>query len=100
MARQTPQTTTPTTPSVLSASSSPTKGGIPLKISEVSKTYISRKRDVEALQPVNLQVKAGEFVCLLGVIGCGKSTLLIIIAGLEQPTTGEVWADEHKISGP
>jgi NitT/TauT family transport system ATP-binding protein len=97
MARQTPETTTPTTPSI---SSSPTKGGIPLNISEVSKTYVSRKRDVEALQPVNLQVQAGEFVCLLGPSGCGKSTLLSIVAGLEQPTTGEVWANDHKVTGP
>ncbi len=84
----------------LPAQPSPTSGGIPLKIIEVSKTYAGRKRDVEALRPVNLEVQAGEFVCLLGPSGCGKSTLLSIVAGLESATTGEVWADEHKISGP
>jgi NitT/TauT family transport system ATP-binding protein len=80
--------------------SSLTSGGIPLKIVEVSKTYAGRKRNVEALLPVNLEVQAGEFVCLLGPSGCGKSTLLSIIAGLESPSTGEVWANEHTISGP
>jgi NitT/TauT family transport system ATP-binding protein len=96
MARHTPETATPPMPTLASA----TTGGIPLKISEVSKTYISRRRDVEALRPVNLEVEVGEFVCLLGPSGCGKSTLLSIVAGLEEPTTGEVWADEHKVTGP
>ncbi len=96
MSRHTPEIGTPT----LLAQSAPATGGIPLKIVEVSKTYAGRKRDVEALRPVNLQVEAGEFVCLLGPSGCGKSTLLSIVAGLESATTGEVWADEHKISGP
>ncbi|GBO54810.1 ferric iron ABC transporter, ATP-binding protein [Pseudanabaena sp. lw0831] len=43
-----------------------------------------------ALNDINLNVYAGEFVCLLGPSGCGKTTLLRIIAGLEQQTTGRV----------
>ena len=82
------------------ANPTPSAGGIPLKVVEVSKTYAGRKRDVEALRPVNLEVQAGEFVCLLGPSGCGKSTLLSIVAGLEAPTSGEVWANGHKIGGP
>ena len=58
-------------------------GGIPLRIEGVSKTFAGRAGPVEALHPVDVDVAAGEFVCLLGPSGCGKSTLLSIIAGLE-----------------
>src|SRR5437868_3819156 len=68
-------------------------GGISLQLSSVSKTFAGRQGTVEALRPVDLEVDAGEFVCLLGPSGCGKSTLLSIIAGLEGATTGAIWAD-------
>ncbi len=80
--------------------SEPTPGGIPLRIEGVSKTYAGRSGAVEALQPVDLDVAAGEFVCLLGPSGCGKSTLLSIIAGLETASSGTVWADGRKVRGP
>jgi NitT/TauT family transport system ATP-binding protein len=75
-------------------------GGIPLHIDGVRKTFSGRMQTVEALLPVNLEVAAGEFVCLLGPSGCGKSTLLSIIAGLEAATTGTVWANGDKVRGP
>src|SRR5258708_31664274 len=68
--------------------------GIPLKIEGVSKTFNGRAGVVEALQPVDITVAAGEFVCLLGPSGCGKSTLLNIIAGLEPASSGSVYANE------
>lgn len=74
-------------------------GGIPLRISGVRKTFVARGRSVEALQPVDLDVRAGEFVCLLGPSGCGKSTLLSIIAGLEPASAGEIWAGEREVRG-
>src|SRR5438094_2807285 len=77
-----------------------TPGGIPLKIEGVSKIFSGRARVIEALRPVNLEVEAGEFVCLLGPSGCGKSTLLSIIAGLEPATTGSVMADGRNVQGP
>ncbi len=64
-----------------------------LEIRGASKTYYSKTGALSALEPIDLDVQTGEFVCLLGPSGCGKSTLLNIIAGLDQPTTGEVRVD-------
>ncbi len=75
-------------------------GGIPLKIEGVSKIFPGRNGVVEALRPVDLEVQAGEFVCLLGPSGCGKSTLLSIIAGLESATEGIVLANGQIVRGP
>jgi len=77
-----------------------TPGGIPLKIEGVSKTFAGRSGAVEALQHVDLDVAAGEFVCLLGPSGCGKSTLLSIVAGLENASSGTIWADGQIVRGP
>jgi NitT/TauT family transport system ATP-binding protein len=74
-------------------------GGIPLKIEGVSKTFSGRAGLVNALKPVDVDIAAGEFVCLLGPSGCGKSTLLSIIAGLETPSTGSIFANGQKIQG-
>src|SRR5437588_5391147 len=78
----------------------PTPGGMPLKIEGVTKTFPGRAGVVEALRPVDVDVTAGEFLCLLGPSGCGKSTLLSIIAGLEPATGGTIWADGHRVQGP
>src|SRR6266487_4144749 len=77
-----------------------TPGGIPLKIEGVSKIFSGRARVIEALRPVDVEVEAGEFVCLLGPSGCGKSTLLSIIAGLESASEGSVLADGRIVRGP
>jgi NitT/TauT family transport system ATP-binding protein len=53
-----------------------------------------------ALDNINLQVKAGEFLCIVGPSGCGKSTLLHLIAGLHSATSGKVLVDEKAVSGP
>jgi NitT/TauT family transport system ATP-binding protein len=80
-------------------SSTAQPGGIPLRLAGVATTFADRERSVEALQPVDLEVAAGEFVCLLGPSGCGKSTLLSIIAGLEPASAGAVWAAERAVRG-
>ena len=57
---------------------------------EVGKTFGTGPDAVTALRDIKLTVRAGEFVCLIGASGCGKSTLLNVVAGLEEPTSGEV----------
>ncbi len=73
---------------------------IAVSVRDVSKTFVTSRKVVEALLPVNLEVATGEFVCFLGPSGCGKSTLLNIIAGLEQTSDGSVWANGKEVKGP
>src|SRR5690242_71626 len=61
-----------------------------LELQNVTKAYRLETKEFLAVQDINLQVKPGEFVCLLGPSGCGKSTLLRIIAGLNAATSGVV----------
>lgn len=56
--------------------------------------------DLVALEGIDLQVRPGEFVCVVGPSGCGKSTLLHLIAGLAQPTAGSVLLDGRPVEGP
>jgi NitT/TauT family transport system ATP-binding protein len=53
-----------------------------------------------ALDSIDLKVRAGEFLCIVGPSGCGKSTLLHLIAGLQQPTSGNVLIDEKQVENP
>ena len=71
-----------------------------LVVEGVSKWFRTRRANVHALDNVSLNVKEGEFVCLVGASGCGKSTLLNIIAGLETPDRGQVLADGKLVTGP
>ena len=56
----------------------------------VTKRFAVGDDEIEALARIDVTIEEGEFVCLIGASGCGKSTLLRIIAGFEEPTTGEV----------
>ncbi|PYI75336.1 MAG: nitrate/sulfonate/bicarbonate ABC transporter ATP-binding protein [Verrucomicrobia bacterium] len=71
-----------------------------LSIEKVSKSFRSRAGNVLALDRVSLNVAEAEFVCIVGASGCGKSTLLNIIAGLEKPDSGTVFADGKPVKGP
>src|SRR5215472_15203494 len=56
----------------------------------VSKVYGRGRAAVHALDQVSLTASPGEFTCLIGASGCGKSTLLSLVAGLDQPSAGEI----------
>src|SRR5579871_663796 len=57
-----------------------------------------RFQDVVAVDAINVEVAAGEFFSLLGPSGCGKTTTLRMIAGFEQPTSGEIRLDGVDVS--
>jgi NitT/TauT family transport system ATP-binding protein len=70
-----------------------------VRVENVAKTFMSRRGQVRALDAVNFEVPAGQFVSILGPSGCGKSTLLRIVAGLIAPDGGgkvEVLGREHR----
>ena len=74
-----------------------------LAIRNVGKTFpgVSRQAPpTEALRPVSLDVADNDFITVLGPSGCGKSTLLRLVAGLEEPSTGEILLDDVPIRGP
>lgn len=71
-----------------------------LVIENVSKVYPTPKGPYTVLEDVNLSVKEGEFICVIGHSGCGKSTLLNMVAGFNQPTTGEVRVGSKRITEP
>lgn len=52
------------------------------------------------LKEVTLEIKNGEFICILGKSGCGKSTLLNLLAGYLKPDSGEIYVDGKKVDGP
>jgi len=71
-----------------------------LSVAGVSKSFRSGQGETLALRATDLRVAENDFVTILGPSGCGKSTLLRIVAGLEQPTAGEVLLDGRRIEGP
>jgi NitT/TauT family transport system ATP-binding protein len=64
-------------------------------LEQVSKVFGKGEDALLALDGASMEVRRGEFVCLVGASGCGKSTLLAIMAGLEQPTSGRVHLDSR-----
>src|SRR5688500_1352127 len=63
----------------------------------VTKSYIRGKQKVEVLHGVDLDIDSGEFLALMGPSGSGKTTLLNLVAGLDQPTSGEVSVNDQRI---
>jgi NitT/TauT family transport system ATP-binding protein len=74
---------------------------VSIEVKNINKSFISKKTDqLSVLEDINLHIDDGELVCLLGPSGCGKTTLLRLIAGLDQPSSGEIIANGEKVTKP
>jgi NitT/TauT family transport system ATP-binding protein len=71
-----------------------------LTLRNVTRRYDTANGPCEALETISLEVKPGEFLCIVGPSGCGKTTLLRMIAGLDCPTSGEIILDGTPVGGP
>src|ERR1700745_3087420 len=69
-----------------------------VRVHGVHKSFTRGSEQIDVLNDLNLEVAAGEFLGLMGPSGSGKTTLLNLIAGLDQPSSGEVWVGENLIS--
>ncbi|MGI9010086.1 MAG: ABC transporter ATP-binding protein [Nitrososphaeraceae archaeon] len=76
---------------------------VKLEIKDVTKSFYRNEGKqstlINAIENINLAVNDGEFICLVGPSGCGKSTLLNILAGLDNPTKGQVVLNGRPIIG-
>lgn len=72
--------------------------GCKVRLDQVSKQYTQGKEQVTAPDNVNLDVKAGEFLAVMGASGSGKSTLLNLVAGLDKPSQGDIFLNDRAIS--
>ncbi|NMX21600.1 nitrate ABC transporter ATP-binding protein [ANME-1 cluster archaeon GoMg4] len=71
-----------------------------LELRNVTKTFKTEEGELTALECINLAIKPSEFLCVIGPSGCGKSTLLRLIAGLDDPSSGEILLDGKELRGP
>ena len=70
-----------------------------LKLHNVSKTYQGGDVRTTALDRINLEIDAGEYVAITGPSGCGKSTLLSMLGLLDAPDSGDYWFDGQNVAG-
>jgi ABC-type nitrate/sulfonate/bicarbonate transport system ATPase subunit len=74
--------------------------GVKLHMEHVGMVFARDGKSVSVLEDINLDVRDGEFVCVLGPSGCGKSTLLNVMGGFLSPTSGSVSIDGETVHGP
>ncbi len=68
-----------------------------IKLKNLEKVYTTEEVETTALNSLNLEIKAGEFVAIMGPSGCGKSTLLNILGLLDNPSGGEYFFGENEV---
>jgi len=81
--------TTLTAPEVRDPRPAPA-GAAKVRLRGIAKQFTVKRRTVDALIDIELDVNGGEFLCIVGPSGCGKTTLLRILAGLERPSAGSI----------
>lgn len=71
-----------------------------VQLENVDMSFVTKKGTFDALKGINLNIKEGEFVSIIGHSGCGKSTVLNLIAGLLSPTAGHLFCAGREIAKP
>lgn len=72
-----------------------------IEVKNINKSFESKKtEELSVLEDIDFTIQDGELICLLGPSGCGKTTLLRLIAGLDQPTSGEIIANGEVVEKP
>ncbi len=69
-----------------------------VRVQRIHKYFTRGGEQIDVLQDLNLEIPEGEFLGLMGPSGSGKTTLLNLIAGLDRPSSGEVWIGGHLVS--
>ena len=69
-----------------------------LMMKDITKSFTQGKEEIHALKKINLDVKQGEFISIIGPSGSGKSTFLTISGGLQQPTSGDIRINDISFS--
>ena len=69
-----------------------------LRVRSVNKTVNTADQELTILQDINFDLEAGQSLAIVGPSGAGKSTLLGLLAGLDEPSSGDIWLADHKIT--
>ena len=69
-----------------------------LRLENVSKYYGTQKQSYRGVEKINLTIKEGEAVAIVGTSGTGKSTLLNVMSTIDRPTSGQVWLDDMNLT--
>ena len=70
-----------------------------INIKNVTKKFLKNNEEVKILNEVNLDIRKGEFITIVGKSGCGKSTLLKLISGMIPLTSGEILINKKNVNG-
>jgi NitT/TauT family transport system ATP-binding protein len=78
----------------------PVSSPVVMRTQNIGRVFDGSRGPMVALENVSFEVRQREFICVIGPSGCGKSTLIRILAGLDQPTSGEVLLDGKPVDRP